>query len=472
MLMSVEHEIPAVPIDGTDGVLPEVFESLWSSLELEGWGRENRFVVSRAPPSFNINAKKPEQVLTTDTGPTVEIAPSPAESVGEIENQLLGLRRLILPKLLANGVALLGSGIHPFLGTSEEEYLCFRTPRGAYDYAVNKTHGRGWDHRAILNIAAMQEVVDIPINYAPTILNVMHRLAGIFVFLFRNDPDYQDVAGGRLSVRPFSWREQVARGRFPEDRHKIGLPESEISTWCSYLRLLWEMNPMFMLGTKSNGLVYVPEHPTFARFILNAPDVGWRAHRMNTAEEVLIAPEMDHVRNTDWSYMGLARLRLFWREETKLSEVVAAYLTQDEKTIATFMEENLEKVLIENRSSATPPPGSEMCSLALIVGLLENIDAVEIFVKAYSYDFWLAMASAAEFVPFDSSVQTVYIPELAKLVLAFARDGLVHRGLGEEVYLENLENRISCKQSHSELMLKLANERGIDAVVESLRYAG
>jgi gamma-glutamylcysteine synthetase len=470
MLMSVEHEIPAVPVNGTAGVLPEVFESVWDSLEGDGWKRKGRFGVSRIPSVFNANAKKAEQAFSTDTGPTLEMASTPAESVNAIETQLRELRNVIMPRFSTRGIALLGSGVHPFIGISEEEYLRFRTPRSAYEYAVNKTYGRAWDHRTLLNIAAIQEVVDVPISRAPTILSVMHRLAGIFFFLLRNDPDYRGDMGGRLSVRPFLWREQVAHSRFPEDRHKVCLPESEVSTWSSYLRLLWGMNPMFILGTKNSGLVYIPEHPTFAKFMVDAPAGGWIARRLDTGEEVRIIPQMDHVRNTDWSYMGFARLRLFWKENTKLSDVIAAYLAQDEKATAMFMEENLEKVLIENRSSATPPPGSEMCSLALIVGLLENIGAVERFVEEYPYDFWLSLAAAAEQSPFDTSVRTVDVPRLAQQILVLARNGLIRRDVGEEMYLENLQRRITDKQSHSELMLELANRKGIDAVVESLRY--
>ena len=111
-----------------------------------------------------------------------------------------------------------------------------------------------------------------------------------------------------------------------------------------------------------------------------------------------------------------------------------------------------------------------MCSLALVVGLVENIYAVEQFAQRHPYDFWLAIAEAAEHAPFDSWVQGVYIPTLAHETLALARDGLVRRGYGEEKFLGNLAQRIGDKRSHSERMIALRNAEGIEAVLEELRY--
>ena len=139
-------------------------------------------------------------------------------------------------------------------------------------------------------------------------------------------------------------------------------------------------------------------------------------------------------------------------------------------TIASFMTGHLDKVLLENRSSATPPPGAEMCSLALATGLVTNIDAVDEFIQQRPYGFWLEFAEAAERMPFDSCVQGVSVPTLAKRVVELAREGLKRRGNNEEQYLEELERRISIKQSPSEQMLAIRDADGIDAVVEKLRY--
>lgn len=470
MLISVEHELPARPLDGTQGVLPEVFEGLWEELESEGWKREGQFGVSRMPSCPCPGAKKPEQAFTTDTGPTLELASSPAETISDIEQQTSELREIAKVKLASRKIVLMGSGIHPNLGISREEYFRYRTPRLPYDYANDAVDGRGWQHRAILNIAAMQEIVDVSVTEAPAIVATMHRLAGILIFLLRNDPDYHNVASKRLSMRPHAWKYQVAGGRFPQDIHKVCVPEREVRNWTDYLRLLWEASPMFLLGTKNSGLVYIPEHPTFAEFISSPPKDGWLAKQVNTGEMVRVAPEFDHVTSTDWSYMGFARLRMFWQEDTSLMDLVRIYKSGNDKNMESFLGEHLNKVLLENRSSATPPPGAEMCSLALVVGLVQRMREVQKLVGKYSYEFWLETSKAAELAPFNSQVQGVSISQLAGQILRLAEAGLADRGFGEEQYLEVLKKRVGDNQSHSEKMIALQGSQGLEAVIDSLTY--
>jgi len=88
--------------------------------------------------------------------------------------------------------------------------------------------------------------------------------------------------------------------------------------------------------------------------------------------------------------------------------------------------------------------------------------------RKVSLRFLAFIATTTEYFPFDVSVRTIDVPRLARQILALARAGLVRRDVGEEAYLENLQRRITDRQSHSELILELANTKGIDAVVERL----
>jgi len=464
MLISVEHEMPAVYLDSKAGVAPCVFIDLWKELSAEGWTPDGHFALSRKVPRAYPGAQKSSQMMSTDTGPTLEIAPSPGERIVEVEQQLCEIRTAAVKKLKAKGIGLLGSGVHPHLGNTLDEYYLYRTPRSVYDYAIKE---RGHHHRMLLNIAAIQEVIDVPIIKAPSMLSTMHRLAGVFIFFHRNDPALRGP-DHLLSVRPMAWRDQVTiSGIFPGDRLKVGLPEEEANTWQSYMRLLWDANPMFILGTKSSGVVYIPEHPTFGAFI--SSDREWVARRLDTGENVYVAPSMSYVAQTDWTYMGFARLRLFWKDGVSLSGLVTAY-QGDSTMIEEFLSANLEKVLLENRSSACPPPGEEMCPLALVVGLIENFNEVERFAKARPYSFWLKLASAAEWQSFDSSVENTGVLEILSRILSLSRSGLLKRGLGEERYLEPLVRRIAEKKSPSERMLDFYRQGQESAVIENLLY--
>lgn len=464
MLISLEQEMPTVCLNGNTAVAPEVFTDLWRELGKEGWSENGGFAISRNVPS---SAMKPMQMISTDSGPTIEIAPCPVESIHELERETSALRAFIGKRLLERDVGLLGSGVHLRLGNSDEEYYRYRTQRPAYDYAIRE---RGWQHRTLLNIASIQEVVDVPTALAPLALSVLHRLAGIFLFLFRNDPELAPDSSGLLSIRPKAWRDQVsATGKFPSDSSKVGIPTSEVSTWQAYLRLLWESNPMFLVGTKTSGLVYVPEHPNFWTFVSQPPKGGWRAKQLDGQEVEPIVPSMMHVMESDWTYMGLARLRLFWKEGVDLHELVSAYQS-DSSQLDAFMSHNLAKVLLENRSSASPVPGTEMASVALVIGVIENLSDVVKYVNGRSYSFWANVAQMAESAPLTAIIDDVRIDELASKIVSLAEVGLRRRGLGEEIYLEPLLERLRSGITPAELMRDRFHAGGEGAVLEKLLY--
>ena len=179
--------------------------------------------------------------------------------------------------------------VHPAIRPVREEYLAFRTPRAAYDYVLAE---RGWHHWSIVDVASVQEVVDVSFDDAPRAVRMLHRLAGLMNFVLRNDPDLWGSRGGGLSVRARAWRDHVPEtARFPADRGRVGLPIQEVTSWRDYLALLWEAAPMLLVGTKSNGAAWVPEHPSFLRFLTEAPAGGWPARTL-AGEGVRIVPEL------------------------------------------------------------------------------------------------------------------------------------------------------------------------------------
>lgn len=473
MLISVEHEMPVVRCDaGGAGSLPEpsVFAALWDALASDGWSRAGAHAVTRVASISDPRACMPFQTITTDTGPTLEVAPSPAESIGEVEAQLRDLRRTAGRKLGSLGFSLLGSGVHPTMHPTPEEYYRLRTPRIAYDYAIRE---RGWRHWTIAHIAAMQEVIDVPVEKAVQAYAVMNRLTGLMHFLFRNDPEYAAAGTGSplLSVRPRAWREQMpGSGPFADDRFKVGMAHEEVRTWHQYFKQLWGTR-MFFLGTKAGDPVFVPAHPTFEQFLFQTPSRGWETRNIRTGETGSLLPNMAHVAQTDWTYMGSARLRLFWKEETRLSELMDAY--RDDAAFDGFLRHHLKKVLLENRSSASPPPGSEMCSLAFVTGVVENLDAVDAAASRDLYGWWKRIASAAETQPLWTVDvdQSRHIADIARRYVQLASEGLERRGRGEDSYLDPVRHLLEVsRKSHSETHLDMWRQDGLPGLLQTLRY--
>ena len=467
-LISAELECPVVSLRDHKAPAPAVFAKLFRALARDGWQDVDFGLVRERrgePRSICISTA---QTMTTDTGPTLEIAPSPSVSLAGLHDQVATLVSEAAAGLEGLGYGLLGGAVHPAIRPVREDYLAFRTPRAAYDYVIAE---RGWHHWSIVDVASVQEVVDVAFDDAPRALRVLHRLAGLMNFLLRNDPDLWGSRGGLLSVRAQAWREHVPdTARFPADRTRVVLPEQEITSWRDYLSLLWEAAPMLLVGTKSGGAAWVPEHPGFLRFLAVPPAGGWPAKTL-AGEDVRIVPELAHVVKSDWTYMGFARIRWRWREtqEDALPLLLEAWRSG---RIEDFLRAHLVKVVIENRCNSAQPPGEALVSVALVAGLLANLDAAEALALGEPYPFWLAALEASATEPIDATVDGRSIPELASRMLDVAREGLLRRGEpSPREALLPLERRLAERRSPAEETLRVYREGGVAALVRRARMS-
>jgi len=458
-LVSTELEMPVVSLADGRPAPPDVFLRLWKVLSGSGWQAKEFGVVRDVPLAGPCIAS--QQVVTTDTGPLLEIATAPAVSLGDLDAQLRSLETEAFAPLAGLGYAPLGCGVHPTLRPVPEDYYRYRTGRSSYDYAIRT---RGWNHWTIVDKAAVQELVDVPFSDAPRATRLLHRLAGLMNFLLRNDPDLSGEYGGRLSVRPLAWRGHVPRsGPFAADACRVGMPAREILGWRDYASLLWESAPMFLIGTKSEGLAWVPEHPTLLRFLREAPSGGWRARTLSGGE-TRVVPELSHVAQSDWTYFGFARIRWKWRDDG--SGVDALVRAWDRGEIEEYLAGRLEKVVIENRCNSAQPPGDELASVALVAGLLANLGESEELALREPYGFWADVLEASTTLPFGSTVSGRSIPALARELVDVARRGLVLRGEPDpDGALRALDRRIDERLSPAEALLGEYRRSGVEGVI-------
>ena len=462
-LISTEVELPVVSIVDGSPPLPQVFGAVWADLARRGWTTGD-FCITRDHPCEG-QAISSHQMMSTDTGPVIELVVSPSTTLAGIAAQLTSLQSDARDALGRVGCAMLGCGVHPGLRPEPADYYRYRTPRPAYDYAIRE---RGWSHWTIVDKAAVQEVVDVSFEDAPRAVRLLHRLTGLMNFVLRNDPDLHGRGDGCLSIRPLAWRDHVPHsGRFAGDARRVVIPETEIGGWPDYLSLLWEKGPMFLVGTKNHGQAWVPEHPSFLEFLAQAPAGGW-AGRLLDGSPTRVIPDSSHVAATDWSYMGFARIRWKWRPQPpSVAEIVEAW---HRGAIEELMADSLEKVVVENRGTSTQPPGEDLVSLALVSGLLANLDEATELSRSSDYPFWVRLLDESTRLPLESVVLGRSVPELAKEMIGIARDGLVRRGEpSPDRWLAPLLQRIEDGASPSERRLEDVRRGGAEALIRSVR---
>ena len=462
-LISTELELPVVTIANGLPPTPEVFVGLWGDLAERGW-TAGPFGVTRDQPSdgFCISSN---QAMSTDTGPVIELVASPSTTLAGVASQIAALQAEARSALERRGSVMLGSGVHPGLRPVETDYYRYRTPRPAYDYAIKE---RGWQHWSIVDKAAVQEIVDVSFEDAPRAVRLLHRLTGLMNFVLRNDPGIHEPSEGLFSVRSLAWRDHVPHaGPFAADARKVVIPGTEIGGWQDYLSLLWDAGPMFLVGTKNQGQAWIPEHPTFLDFLKRAPQGGW-AGRLLDGSPTRVVPDPSHVAATDWSYMGFARIRWKWRPNPpRVADIAEAW---DRGGIEELMARSLEKVVVENRGSSTQPPGEDLVSLALVAGLLANLDEATELTASSPYSFWTRLLDESTRLPLESVVLGRSVTDHAIEMIAIARRGLVRRGEPTpDEWLAPLEQRIEDGASPSERRLREMRVGGTGELIRNVR---
>ncbi|MBI5443123.1 MAG: hypothetical protein HY900_18145 [Deltaproteobacteria bacterium] len=224
---------------------------------------------------------------------------------------------------------------------------------------------------------------------------------------------------------------------------------------------------MFLIGTKSEGPVYVPEHPTLLRFLREAPAGGWRARTLG-GDETRVVPQLAHVAQSDWAYFGPARIRWRWKDDgAGVDGLLGAW---DRGEIEEYLAERLEKVVLENRCNSAQPPGDELVSVAFVTGLLANLGETEELALREPYGFWGDTLEASTTLPFDSAVSGRSIPALARELVAIARRGLVSRGEPDaDGLLQALDRRVDERLSPAEALLCEFRRSGPEGVIRVSR---
>lgn len=456
--IGVEVEYLTSLIDYSTPLTHDGFRSIWARLVERGWDPSVDSLtrcttgVSRSTPRQG--CLRPAQALSTDTGPTFEIATAPETNLYKLRAQLNSLTDLMNAELAREGAGAFQMGVHPLLGSDRDSYLAWRTPRAAYDYA---RFVRGWPHERLLNIAAIHEVIDVSSDDAMTALRCLIRLAGLQLFMFRNAPDVELLQqhpddrqplpdGFRYCVRPDQWLAHVttATPQFVDDCRRVNLPEPEWQSWNDYFTTLWTQYPMFFVGTKKDGLFSVKGHPTFLEFLSQS---SWVVQDFagNSRE---VVPDIDHVNTTDWHAFYVCRPRWQLESSVTIPELLDAFHTgaMDE-----LMRTRALKICLENRVNPTSPPGQELSSAALLLGLLQNLATTVALVDRYDYRFWQRVFLAAQTVPLlTARVDGVRILPLLAELIQIATIGLKQRGLGEELFLAPVRERVEFGLSPSE----------------------
>lgn len=430
-MIGIENEYPVVTRTG-EGIPWSTLAYLWAELAKRGWemhrdGTTREIIAAtKVRPGLENAPYRNYDTIETDTGfHTMEISLAPTQTVQEAEEVSGTLLSMVSEIFAERDAVILGYGIQPFTGPRAENLA----PKGRYRFFEEDSSNyfisadEGIDLHALTLSAASQTHVEVSSDEAIAAVNAISALAGLRVMLFANSPVWKGMVSEYKAIRQLFWG-----WCYPDRASQVGIPP-RFHDFHQYIDYILD----FRQQTIKRGDTYykLDYHKPFRDFITN--DSG------STGTTVAGEKELLHPRLEDINFeCGIA-----WLD----ARLQPAYGT------------------IEERSCCQQPYGSQFAPAALNLGLIENLDATIELANQLSRDQWRGVRSSACIYGMQASLPGTDLQMLLRKMVDIANKGLQKRGLGEEMYLIPLYQRIIHQRCPGDDILEWFSDGGVEELV-------
>jgi len=389
--------------------------------------------------------------INTDAGVClVEFSMLPFTTLKACKENLDAVVKEFLDIAHTHGVGLMSHGVQP---KTPWYYPDLKTEKTWYRSFGLMPYFRNW-HGHFHTIAAHQACVGITYDELVPVTNALNAIGGVTIALFANASVFEYNVGEYHEEREFRWA-RTAEG-YGEQITKIqGIPKQPFTSFKEYLTYNWSiLLPSFF---RKDGLHnFLSELKYIGDFLRGGTQ---KAFNLTTAEPSEVTPDITDVNMLNMYIWIQARPKLYFKESVTLDQVLDAY---DTDTVDELAHENISNLYCESRNISAQPWEDIVAAPAYCLGLTENIEKLNKFVATKQWDEWIALREKT----IVSSLQVDEVIPLAERVLDIAKEGLEKRGLGEEVYLEPLYERLEKRESPSMKAIKDFKEKGIDQFIQ------
>jgi len=395
--------------------------------------------------------------VSTDFGTgTLEINFIPRTTLHQIDAELNQTLSYVSRKLDENDLLLLGYGIQPVSPPAKE----LVAEKGRYSTLEQRfwTRERKEIHDGCTDVhfhtinAAQQ--VHVSLRNAPEAVratNLLNLASPAIIALMGNSPIWLNGQGVKYNdARQIFWDWVV---NVPQDTYRKGVPKRLFSDLQDYVNCQLGFEPVMTARVGDEGVSYfeIVGHDSLR-------------HCFERGEIQVVLPGSVNREVYDKTKDVKAALNPTQRLSTLKPDNIDVF-AQDSFS---WYEARLkaEYGTVELRCCSQQPLKEQMVVPAVALGLVENLDELEEALEGFSTDD----ARKARLLCINYGLAGKYRDEkvlgVAERLVDVARTGLERRGLGEEVYLEPLDRRLSEKKNPGDRILEAYQKRGIAGVVE------
>lgn len=413
--IGAELKFPLVQRQTGEAASLTTVNHLWQHLAERNWK-----VIDDPLTHKPVGARKPGEFNDTIAGYAIgfcnlEFSLAHAGDLHTLEQQIDSLVANLAPFSDAHDVSFLGYGIQPVTEPTPK----YRAPKQRTLFDWNAIFPREY----LFTVSAESHVhLSISSEEGIPATNTLNGFAGPQIALMANSSIWK----GKVDETYQSVTEKIYDWWIPEGE-QVGIPTNSFKDLADYARFVDHLSPVFVY--RHEEPILINHYSSFGDYFGRSQAVGYRL----SGEEMEISPLPEDVKLHNSFYWFTAR--------------ISRYFT------------------IENRLWDQQPPGDLICPAALSLGLLSALPEAQEELNQYNWLTLRLMREAALQKGLEGMVEGIAIADLAKRMLEIATLGLKRRGLGEEKFLEPLEQRLVLRQNPATVARALFNKGGITALV-------
>ncbi len=428
--IGAELKFPFVAAD-SQAVAREMVDALWRYLVQKGWEPVHDSVSGNVVGARTMGVHN-HTVASCETGYCkAEFSLAHVANLFELRDSTERLRELLHPFLERHAAHLLCYGMQPVTPPSVR-LLMKKARSGFWDrvFASNEViPPEDGDDVHMFTVNATSHVhVSVAREEAVAAVNVLNGFAGAQIALTAHSPVWRGaIDPGFRCVNEDLWdRWRPAAGR-------VGVPARPYADLEDYVRSIAGLRPVFV---KRDGipLLLGNRYETFEAY--------YRCDEA-IAETVEGEPRRVHPEPADIDVHNSC----YW-----YSTRISRYHT------------------VENRLCDQQPPDTLTVPAALTLGLVSAAASAWRKLSQADWTILRRMRSVACRDGIRARVDGFDVLELCDVMLDAAEEGLRGRGLGEEVFIEPLRERLSQRTNPADRVVELVNNHGIGSIVETCSF--
>lgn len=438
-----ELKFPLVTPDGRAANLSKT-QAFWDFLALKGWkpliDPHSRKIIG-ATKQGEMN----EHRVSCETGYCkIEFSLAHTDNLITLYYTIEDIKKLLTEFSEEHKVAFLGFGLQPV--TPPGKHLLMKKSRnlfwerlfGGNNYISPEN---GTDVHLFTISAANQVHIDVTMDEAIDAINVFNGIAGAQVAMTANsniwrgkiDPEYKC-----LGEMFWEW--------WLKERHqtRYGVPERKFNDLKDYFLHILKFPPVYV--RREGTPVALPYCPTFSDFYFCSTE------------------EMNCERGT------LTEGRCGLTAEGRMREVNRELYDLDQHFTFFWHNARLSRYYtLENRINDQQPSDEIMAIPALTLGIMENLNNAVSLINGYPWKLLMESRILSAQHGLNANVHGIPILQLSKGIVEIAEHGLKKRGLGEEVFLTPLKERLEEKFCPADVAARTFRAEGPEGFVEKFK---